>query len=197
MSADTPGAIARRCHELVWQTRHELEEFWPTPSWQHALLFAFTEAGEAVDAYLRQFGHYARNNERDMSVAAELADCAMMLLSAIQRPWNEQMTRAVDDQVWAYGERTDMERAMREVAYQVGGTLATGSYAWHSSWRWLPCWPCLAWIWRLSWSGAWSASGRGTWRIRRDNAWAQRGWERLPGLLTCARLGGRAGLLTS
>ncbi|GIV81805.1 MAG: hypothetical protein KatS3mg051_1159 [Anaerolineae bacterium] len=127
MSADTPGAIARRCHELVWQTRHELEEFWSTPSWQHALLFAFTEAGEAVDAYLRQFGHYARNNERDMSVAAELADCAMMLLSAIQRQWNEQMTRAVDDQVWAYGERTDMERAMREVAYQVGGTLATGS----------------------------------------------------------------------
>ncbi len=127
MSTNTPGAIARRCHELVWQTRRELKDSWPTPSREHALLFAFTEAGEAVDAYLRQFGHYARNNERDMSVAAELADCAMMLLTAMSRPWDEYMTRAVDARVRAYGDHLDMEFALCEVAYQVGQAPANGS----------------------------------------------------------------------
>lgn len=74
----------KRCHQLVWQRRAELEDVWPTPDTADALRFAFTEAGEAMDAWLRLNGEYARNNEKDLSVEDELADCAMMLLTALR-----------------------------------------------------------------------------------------------------------------
>jgi hypothetical protein len=47
------------------------------------LLFAFTELGESVDAYLRSKPEYARNRDKDLSVLDELADCALMLLTAL------------------------------------------------------------------------------------------------------------------
>ena len=70
-------------HGLVWQARAELEPYWPTPNTQDALLFALTELGEAVDADLRTNGDYARNRDKDLDVLDELADCAMMLLTAM------------------------------------------------------------------------------------------------------------------
>lgn len=74
-----------RCHRIVWHYRAVLEPVWPTPPPDDALRFAHTEAGEAMDAYLRLNGGYARNRDRDLSVEAELADCAMMLLTAAPR----------------------------------------------------------------------------------------------------------------
>ena len=73
----------RRLHKLVWDTRRELGEAWPTPEPIDALRFALTEAGEAMDAWLRTNPLYRRNNEKTLSVHAELADCAMMLLTAL------------------------------------------------------------------------------------------------------------------
>lgn len=73
----------KRCHEIVWTYRRELEHVWPTPSTEDALLFAFTELGEAIDAHLRSKPEYARNRDKDMDVLDELADCAMMLLTAL------------------------------------------------------------------------------------------------------------------
>lgn len=73
----------RTCHAIVWRYRAELEPYWPTPNTEDALLFAFTELGEAIDAHLRTKGDYARNRDKDLSVLDELADCAMMLLTAV------------------------------------------------------------------------------------------------------------------
>jgi len=77
----------RECHRIVWQYRAELESAWPTPTTEDALLFAFTELGEAVDAHLRSKPEYARNRDKDLDVLDELADCAMMLLTAMGPTW--------------------------------------------------------------------------------------------------------------
>jgi hypothetical protein len=72
------------CHELVWKYRAELEPFWPTPkSARDSARFAVCEACESMDAMLRLNTDYARNNAKELSVEAELADCLMMMLTAI------------------------------------------------------------------------------------------------------------------
>lgn len=70
-------------HRMVWTFRNAVNEWWATPSPVECLLYAYTEAGEAIDAWLReQRPGDARNNERDRDVLHELADTAIMLLSA-------------------------------------------------------------------------------------------------------------------
>jgi len=69
--------------DLVWRYRDELSGVWPTPPPDHCLAFAVTEAGEAVDAWLRTFPEYARNNHRDHDELDEWADCLLMLISSI------------------------------------------------------------------------------------------------------------------
>lgn len=78
----------RDSHAIVWRYRDELQEVWPTPDATDALRFAFTEAAEAMDANLRLNSGYARNNDKTLSVDDELADCAMMLLTAVGPEWN-------------------------------------------------------------------------------------------------------------
>ena len=70
-------------HATVWEYRKRLSDVWPTPGRIDALRFAYTEAGEAMDAYLRTVPQYRRNNARNISVEEELADCAMMLCTAL------------------------------------------------------------------------------------------------------------------
>ena len=82
MTTDTAAEIILT-HRIVWRYRNELERVWPTPHRIDCYRFAFTEAGEALDAELRKVPIYARNNDRNMSVPEELADCAMMLCSAL------------------------------------------------------------------------------------------------------------------
>lgn len=73
----------RTCHATVWQYRATLNDVWPTPDTQDALLFALTELGEAVDADLRTNGTYARNRDKSLDVLDELSDMALMLLTAM------------------------------------------------------------------------------------------------------------------
>ena len=77
----------RECHLIVWQWRAKLADVWPTPNCLDALRFAVTEAAEAMDAWLRLNGGYARNHDKSLSVEDELADCAMMLLTAAGEKW--------------------------------------------------------------------------------------------------------------
>lgn len=80
-------ATLKACHAIVWEARKELEHVWPTPTTEDALLFAFTELGEAIDAYLRTKPQYARNNAKDLDVLDELSDTCLMLLTAMGCDW--------------------------------------------------------------------------------------------------------------
>lgn len=71
------------CHAIVWDMRRTLAHVWPTPNAQDSIRFAATEAGEALDAYLRTRPEFSRNRQRDHDELDEWADCAMMLLTAI------------------------------------------------------------------------------------------------------------------
>ncbi len=77
-------------HAVVWQYRARLADKWPCPATvRDSLAFALCEACEAVDAALRNNPLYVRNNHRNLSVTDELADCAMMLLTALGRDYRE------------------------------------------------------------------------------------------------------------
>lgn len=73
-----------KVHKMVWRFRAVMSPHWATPEPIDCLRYAFCEAGEAMDAWLRQQRPGdSRNNERNPDVLDELADCAIMLLSAI------------------------------------------------------------------------------------------------------------------
>ena len=63
-----------RMHRLVWQFREDTADVFPVPSQHDSLRFAVTEAGEALDAHLRNNGTYKRNRDKDHSENRELAD---------------------------------------------------------------------------------------------------------------------------
>lgn len=69
-------------HREVWAFRREMAAYFPTPNQADSLAFAFTEIAEAVDATLRQNPVYKRNNTKEHTVERELAQSAMMLLTA-------------------------------------------------------------------------------------------------------------------
>jgi len=75
--------------DMIWAYRHRLADRWPTPLPLDALRFAFTEAAEAMDARLRLRLQpaYNRNNAKALSVEDELADCMMMLITALGEEW--------------------------------------------------------------------------------------------------------------
>lgn len=73
--------------DLVWSYRIRLCEHWPTPAQADAMRFAFTEVAEALDAYLRSKPEYNRNNAKTLDVCDELADTAIMLITAAGIDW--------------------------------------------------------------------------------------------------------------
>lgn len=76
--------ILEEAHAIVWEMRKNLKDYWPCPDPLDSLRYAATESGEAIDAYLRGSRLFdKRNNHRNNSVESELADCAMMLLTAM------------------------------------------------------------------------------------------------------------------
>lgn len=79
----------RQWHALTWLFRAEMQQRFPTPPRDDSLAFAFTEAAEAVDAELRQNPRYKRNNEKEHSIERELAQSAMMLLTAVPETFQD------------------------------------------------------------------------------------------------------------
>ena len=71
-------------HKVVWEFRAGMNGRWPTPTPVDSLRYAFCEAAESLDAFLRESRPGdKRNNAREVDVAAELADTAIMLLTAV------------------------------------------------------------------------------------------------------------------
>ncbi len=73
----------RNIHCEVWAFRHRNERYWPTPITLDSLRFALTEVAKAIDADLRSIKEYRRNNIREQDITEELADCAIMLATAL------------------------------------------------------------------------------------------------------------------
>ena len=94
----------RVLHKMVWQLREQIGDSWPTPSPGDCLRYAFTEAGEAMDAWLRcERPDDARNHHKPVTVVnvkKELADCAMMLLSVLGPTWNDGAMRRTWEDQW-------------------------------------------------------------------------------------------------
>jgi len=127
----------KRYHEMVWRYRAELEETWPTPTVLDSLRFAVCEACEAMDAKLRENALYSRNNEKNLSTVDELADCIMMVMTAIgppsedidwQRPrpytWTDdhRIDRIISlcgETVIFYVEGADIKRLCAAICYMV------------------------------------------------------------------------------
>lgn len=69
--------------KLVWEFRKKHNPYWLTPTKREALMFAVTEVAEVIEAYLRvECADFARNNVRSVEMDEELADTAIMLVSA-------------------------------------------------------------------------------------------------------------------
>ena len=82
----------QHCHKMVHDFRFQADSFWPTPNTKDSLRYAFTEIAEAVDADLRARRKTdARNNDKESRVEEELADCAIMLLTALEEKEIEVM----------------------------------------------------------------------------------------------------------
>jgi len=80
----------KNLHAIVWNLRRELWDTWLTPSPLDALRFAATEAAEAIDAQMRKDPRWARNHVKDLTVEQELAQCAIMLLTALGPEYDEK-----------------------------------------------------------------------------------------------------------
>ena len=81
----------RQAHGDVWRFRAEMNGVFPTPGRDDSLVFAFTEVAEALDALMRENPVYKRNNDKEHTIERELAQCAMMLLTAVPsgfRDWD-------------------------------------------------------------------------------------------------------------
>lgn len=76
-------AMLKRIHNDIWSFRSEMSSYWPAPSSIDSLRFAFTEAGEVMDAFLRTNPDYVRNNYRNVAMQDEIADCVIMLVTAL------------------------------------------------------------------------------------------------------------------
>ncbi len=86
-------------HAEVWAFRREMAAYFPTPNQADSLAFAFTEVAEAVDATLRLNPIYKRNQSKAHGVERELAQCAMMLLTAVPELPEFQEVKAYYDLV--------------------------------------------------------------------------------------------------
>jgi len=81
----------------VWSMRQFLDDVWPTPDMWTSLRFAVTEAAEALDAELRTDARWARNNDKNLDVIDELADCTLMLLTSLGARWHDNWERHDQD----------------------------------------------------------------------------------------------------
>lgn len=110
---------------------------WVTPPPEDCLAFAVTEAGEAVDAMLRQKPEYARSHDKKVSMEHELGDMAVMLASYLiqgelpndEDEWpsyvNEPEThRIINNTVGAwYSFRDDLDYTERSVLCALVGIV--------------------------------------------------------------------------
>ena len=115
----------QECHRLVWAFRKEIEPYWATPDPLNSLRYAFTECAEAMDAWLRaERPNDSRNNDRQSDVLDELADCAIMLLTAVNFDEIKSQSNGRYDTDFIFLHAGNPEQHRLEVlAYQIANAL--------------------------------------------------------------------------
>ena len=88
----------------MWKVRHKIEHNWKIPPADDALRFSVTEAAEMVDAVLRQNLSYKRNHRKQANLEQEVAQCAIMLLTALGEEFDWEQDRIVTP--WHYWQTT-------------------------------------------------------------------------------------------
>lgn len=107
------------CYKKVWDFRNANSEFWPTPDTEGSLMYAFTEIGEAVSAYMRlEHPDHKRNNDHESTLWEELADTAIMLLTALGDTHPDDDGDKIDDPMFP------MELRLRSIAFGIMELLA-------------------------------------------------------------------------
>jgi len=113
-----------KLHDMVWTLRNEIHTTWPTPEPMMCIRYAVTEAAETMDAWLRiERPGDARNHAKNATLAmilGELADCAMMLLSALGPEWDGEWQPAGREMYW---KKTIKDVNIDSVCVEVGSLL--------------------------------------------------------------------------
>jgi hypothetical protein len=73
----------QRAVDAVWAFRKAFAFWWPTPPEDDAVRFAYCESGELLDALLRENDAYRRNHDRKVDWGQEMAQCAIMIVTAL------------------------------------------------------------------------------------------------------------------
>lgn len=95
-----------------------------------AIMLSFSEATQALDYQLRENARYARNRERTGAVLEELADCAMMLLTALP-PDGFDFAEALGTDYWLQP-CNSLEDVVQQTGYLVGYTARP-----NPDWTWV------------------------------------------------------------
>lgn len=130
----------------AWRRWMDENTAFVTPDILDCLRYALCESAECLDAWLRQKNQsHARNNVREHTVEQELADTAMLLLTAMPIEFVEEANRPVSERsdidwiildisraVYAFGLpgssavwASYAEQALRKIKYYPGFDLAT------------------------------------------------------------------------
>ena len=79
--------LLTKCHKMVWEFRRMMGEYWPQHGTVRSARHAVSEMGEVLNALERlEHGQEGRSrycDPNDLSVLDELADVAMMILTAM------------------------------------------------------------------------------------------------------------------
>ena len=103
----------QECHRLVWVFRKEIEPYWATPDPLNSLRYAFCEVAESLDSWLRAVRPSdSRNNDGQNDILDELADCAIMLLTALNLDYLTKWEYEVE---WLWRRSMKPERHRLEV----------------------------------------------------------------------------------
>lgn len=93
-----------------WRRWMDANTSFVTPSVIDTLRYSLIEASEALDAWMRsQNPGHARNNGREHTIEQELADTAMLLLTALPSEFVEEANLRIPEQ-------TDLDRIIMDIS---------------------------------------------------------------------------------
>jgi NTP pyrophosphatase (non-canonical NTP hydrolase) len=117
-----------KCAELVWKFREENDEHWLTPDKRDSMRYAYSEMGEAYSEYMRETrSKDLRNREKASELEPELADCVIMLVTALGNRARSYQTFRTPDFYRSMDDGSLMDFIAFEVALALDHTKVGGN----------------------------------------------------------------------